>query len=272
MLDKLLGRGAKKKRRPASDDPFASIELDDSIDLESGTIYIDDTIEEDKVVATTDVLKANTEVDPRSKLSVTGGKVFLIDLNPFFKSIGTKKGERAAQNFIRFCENWLSRQVGGTGAFEIVRNEIIFFRLGLPNREAAAKAMEIVNSIGQQYLRDAFKPTLMPDLLGALDEADATRDGMIDADKAMIALEQWRKLDYEARRNLMANGWVTAEKPPDGGAYLVPIRAERKVSERVVRGPERRKKRTEPYDGPERRRRKYGRRASDDPRNGAAWK
>jgi hypothetical protein len=270
MLGKLLGKSKKKR---VSDDPFASIQLDESIDLEAGTIYIDDTIDETKVVQTTEVFQQAAANDPRAKkIAGGGGKVFLLDLNPFFKSMGTKKGERAAQTFTRFCENWLSRQVAGGGAFELVRNEIFFFRLNLPNTEAGPKAVEIVNSIGQQYLRDAFNANLVPDMLGAVDEDDAMRDGRIDASKAMVALEQWRKLSYEQRQDLMADAWETEEPPDDGGTYMVEIRNERPASVRVIRGPERRQKHAAAFAGPEKRRRKYGRRAGDNPRNGAAWK
>jgi hypothetical protein len=271
MLGKLLGKS--KKKRVSDDNPFASIDLDESIDLDSGTIYIDDTVDESKVVQTTEVFQQAAANDPRAKkIAGGGGKVFLLDLNPFFKSMGTRKGDRAAQTFTRFCENWLSRQVAGGGAFELVRNEIFFFRLNLPNKEAGPKAVEIVNSIGQQYLRDAFNANLVPDMLGAVDEDSAMREGQIDPNKAMMALEQWRKLSYEQRQDLMANAWETEELPDDSGTYMVEIRNERPASVRVIRGPERRQKRVASYAGQEKRRRKYGRRASDNPRNGAAWK
>ena len=263
MFSKLLGK-AKRKRR--SD---GGIELDESIDLDSGIIYIDDTIDPTKVVSTSEVFdqveKKNDEpqaAEPKKQPTIggCGAKIFILDLRPFFKAIGAKKGERAADSFVRFAENWLIRCIAPDGIYEFVGGDTFFFRLNMPNGQAAQQAVRIVNEIGTQYLRDAYKPEeMLADILGAV---DGGKDGAIDAKRTRDSLAAWRALDREARRDAFANAWHTSDTSDDPTTYMVPIERGRKASERVQRGPERRKA-NKPIDGQDRRLRKRGRRATD---------
>jgi hypothetical protein len=270
MLGRLLGKSKKKR---VSNDPLAAIEVDESIDLESGTIYIDESIDPDRVVKTTEVFEQVAADDTRTRLGGGGAKVFILDLRPFFKVLGTKKGESSALKFARFAENWLARSLGAGGIYEFIEGEIFFFRLNMPNHEAPAEAVKIINDIGSQYLRDAFKSEqMLPEVLGAVDEAEATRDGAIDLRRAAAVLGRWRAIGGKATMAAALFGGETADKAEvDTMALLVPIRAERPANQRVKRGPERRAKKAAAHAGPEKRRRRYGRRATDDPRNGASW-
>ena len=263
MLSKLLGKARRKRRSDGG------LELDASIDLDSGTIYIDDTIDPTKVVTTSEVFdqveKTKNEpkaAEPKKQPTIAGGgaKIFILDLRPFFKAVGAKKGERAADSFVRFAENWLTRCIGPDGIYELVGGDTFFFRLNMPNRQAAQQAVRIVNEIGTQYLRDAYKPEeMLVDVLGAV---DGNKDGAIDAKSAGDSLAQWRALGREARRDAFANAWDTRDTPDDPTTYMVPIEKGRKASERVQRGADRRKA-DKPINGQDRRRRKRGRRASD---------
>jgi len=270
MLGRLLGKSKKKR---VSNDPLAAIELDDSIDLESGTIYIDDSIDLDRTVKTTEVFDQVAADDTRTRLAGGGAKVFILDLRPFFKALGTKKGESSALKFARFAENWLARSLGTGGMYEFIEGEIFFFRLNMPNHEAPAEAVKIVNDIGSQYLRDSFKSEhMLAEALGAVDEAEATSDGVIDLRRAADVLGRWRAIGGKAKMAAVLFGGATEEKPEvDTMALLVPIRAERPANQRVKRGPDRRAKKAAAYAGAEKRRRRHGRRATDDPRNGASW-
>ena len=279
MFSKLLG---KRKRR--DDDPLGGIELDDSIDLESGTIYIDDTIDPERVVKGSEVFDqkddkpedaAPTSAPTEKKSTIAGGgaKIFLLDLAPFFKAIGTKKGDRAADSFTRFAENWLTRCIGTGGVYELVDGDVFFFRLNMPNREAAKQAVQIVNDIGTQYLRDAYKADVMlQDILGAVDAGLAAgRNGRIDAGGARDILKGWRTIEGRKLAASEVLEWGHSKTREDLAGYMVPIQTGRKASERVQRGPERRKV-AKAISGQDRRRRKHGRRESDKPGAKSVWR
>jgi len=275
MLERLLGK-SKAKPKPKAHDPLGGFEVDDSIDLESGTIYIDDHIDEDRIVATSEVFEDAALTDERiaaTKIAGGGGKVFAFDMRPFFRAIGTKAGERSADTFTRFCENWLSRAVGKGGAYEFDGLEFFFFKLDLPNDEAVNEAIEIINEIGLQYLRGAFNPDLVPQSIAPLD-ADKAIDanGKIDRKMAFDALAGWRALhgrgDTMTKERLVE---ISHDRPVEELTMIAIEAAERPAAMRIQRGPERRKKVRKIVKGEDRRKRKRGRRATDDMRNGASW-
>lgn len=275
MLERLLGK-SKVKPKPKAHDPLGGFEVDDSIDLESGTIYIDDHIDEDRIVATSEVFEDAALTDERiaaTKIAGGGGKVFAFDMRPFFRAIGTKAGERSADTFTRFCENWLSRAVGKGGAYEFDGLEFFFFKLDLPNDEAVNEAIEIINEIGLQYLRGAFNPDLVPQSIAPLD-ADKAIDanGKIDRKMAFDALAGWRALhgrgDTMTKERLVE---ISHDRPVEELTMIAIEAAERPAAMRIQRGPERRKKVRKIVKGEDRRKRKRGRRATDDMRNGASW-
>lgn len=279
MLDRLLGKSkTKPKPKPKSNDPLGGFEVDESIDLESGTIYIDDRIDEDRIVATSQVFEDAALTDERiaeSKLAAGGGgKVFAFDLRPFFRAIGTKAGERSADTFTRFCENWLARAVGKNGAYEFDGAEFFFFKLDLPNAEAVNEAIEIVNEIGLQYLRDAFNPDLVPQSIAPLDADKATdpETGKINRKLAFDALAGWRAIHGTSLTKEQIIDFTSKDRPDEALTMVAIEVADRPAAVRVQRGPDRRQRVRKIVSGKDRRVRKRGRRASDDTRNGAAWK
>jgi hypothetical protein len=246
MLTKIF---AKKK----PDD----LEKIEGVDLEKGVIYIGD-LDERGTTSTEEVLTdvGNADVTP---ISGGGAKVFILDLKPFFKVIGTERGERAATTLIRFCDNWLSRAVGKTGAYIYPGEAAFYFRLGLPNDEAARAAVKIVNDIGLQYLRDSFKPQMVEEVLATVDEAEVMDSkGLLDPLKA-------EKIRLSGRTVRMKEDWTVAggftQSKPEITAEWTVVQETRV---RVPRGPERRVKKRS-IAGPDRRRRKYGRRSKDQP-------
>jgi hypothetical protein len=275
MFERLLGK-SKAKPKPKARASLGGLDVDDSIDLENGTIYIDDRIDEDRIVAASQVFEDAALTDERiaqTKIAGGGGKVFAFDLRPFFRAIGTKAGERSADTFTRFCENWLSRAVGKTGAYEFDGLEFFFFKLDLPNDEAVNEAIEIINEIGLQYLRGAFNPDLVPQSIAPLD-ADKAIDanGNIDRKMAFDALAGWRDLhgrgDKMTKERLVE---ISRDRPVEELTMVAIEAADRPAAMRVQRGPDRRKKVRKIVKGEDRRKRKRGRRATDDMRNGAAW-
>lgn len=270
MLSRLLGKTTKRK--PGSADALGGFEIDESIDLDSGTIYIDDSIDPERVVATSSVFAETEAMDERTTIAGGGAKIFAFDLRPFFKAIGTKAGQRPADTFTRFCENWLSRSVGPAGAYEFDGLEFFFFRLDLPNAEAVNEAIKIVNEIGMQYLRDAFNPDLVPQAIVPLDADKAVNDktGRIDRKAAFDALSQWR----EIHGKVLTEAQIVAASHDRDEEKVLMIEieaAERPAAMRIQRGPQRRQKERKIVKGEDRRKRKRGRRAADDTRNGASW-
>jgi hypothetical protein len=276
MLERLLGK-SKAKPKPKAHDPLGGFEVDESIDLENGTIYIDDRIDEDRIVATSQVFEDAALTDERiaeTKIAGGGGKVFAFDMRPFFRAIGTKAGERSADTFTRFCENWLARAVGKGGAYEFDGLEFFFFKLDLPNDEAVNEAIEIINEIGLQYLRDAFNADLVPQSIAPLDADKATdpATGKINRKMAFDALAGWRAI-HGTKPTMEQIVDFTSHDRPDEAMTMVEVELnERPAAIRVQRGPDRRQRVRKIVSGKDRRVRKRGRRASDDPRNGAAWK
>jgi hypothetical protein len=275
MLDRLLGR-SKAKPKPKSHDPLGGFEVDDSIDLESGTIYIDDRIDEDRIVATSQVFEDAALTDERiaqTKIAGGGGKVFAFDMRPFFRAIGTKAGERSADTFTRFCENWLSRAVGKAGAYEFDGLEFFFFKLDLPNDEAVNEAIEIINEIGLQYLRGAFNADLVPQSIVPLDADKAVDEatGKINRKMAFDALAGWKTIHGKepmTKERLFA---ISNDRVDEAVTMIAIEVADRPAAARIQRGPDRRRKVRKVVKGEDRRKRKRGRRAADDTRNGAAW-
>jgi hypothetical protein len=247
MLNKIFG---KKK----SDE----LEKIHGVDIEKGVIYIGD-LDERGTTSTEEVLADVGNSADITPISGGGAKVFVLDLKPFFKVIGTERGERAADTLIRFCDNWLSRSVGKQGAYIYPGEDAFYFRLGLPNDEATRAAVKIVNDIGLQYLRDSFKPQMVEEVLATVDEAEVMDSkGRLDPVKA-------EKIRLSGRTVKMKEDWTVASsftqaKPEVTAEWAVVQEARAKVP----RGPDRRVKKR-PIAGPERRRRKHGRRSKDQP-------
>jgi len=90
---------------------------DDTVDLDSGTIVIDDS-GPDITVSTAEVLRESTESESE-EVRGNEGKVFVIDLGPFFKAMGTKPEGKLGKNLIMFAENLLARAIGRSGTYTL---------------------------------------------------------------------------------------------------------------------------------------------------------
>lgn len=137
------------------------------------------------------------------------------------------------------------------------------------------EAIEIINEIGLQYLRGAFNPDLVPQSIAPLDADKAIdeKTGKINRKMAFDALAGWRDLHGRGEPMTRERLVEISHERPVAEITMVEIEvAERPAAVRIQRGPDRRKKVRKIVSGTDRRVRKRGRRATDDMRNGAAWK
>ena len=80
-------------------DEFAEPGLDDGLDLESGVIRIDDRGPEQRL-STADVLRETQGSIEDSLVRGHGGKVFVLDLRPFFDAINANSGTKLGQHLL----------------------------------------------------------------------------------------------------------------------------------------------------------------------------
>ena len=157
MQHNISNKLKSKKKSKKSDDVMASIELDSSIDVESGTITIDDTPPEE-MLSTSEVLRESEEGEGGSISHSVEDVVYVLDLKPFFKVIDAEKGSKGAFKLVSLTENLLARTIGRHGTYTCQDNEMFFFRLDSKDIDGWKKASEIVNELGNHFLRGGFKP------------------------------------------------------------------------------------------------------------------
>ena len=177
----------KKSIVGEDEDGFGAALDDENMDLESGVIRIDDS-DPDEVVTTTDVLDEGHGTVGNA-LAGFGGKVFVVNLQPFFKTMKAPPGSRLANSLVTFSETLISRMIEGRGSFTQHGNDKFFLRLNVSDEIGWSEAANIVNDIGINFLRDAFKPEeFLPQVLGVVDGDIAfDEDGNFDAEKALAA-------------------------------------------------------------------------------------
>lgn len=268
--ERLLSRLKKSVIGDEVDDfgDIAESDQDDGLDLESGIIHIDDSAPE-QLISTADVLRESSDSKEESQVRGHGGKVFVLDLRPFFAAINATPDTKLGQNLVAFSENVLARMIGHRGTYTLHKNETFFFRLKVSEEEGWAEAAKIVNDIGRHFLRDAFNA----------EEYEAQVLGLVDADAAVDADGNF-SFDL-ALENKEVIGKKTVEVEDDGGPDWKAFgdeseeidwanKWEQKAHEsrpqkaRVQRGPDRRGRQRKISFG-DRRKRSYGRRDSDDP-------
>ena len=248
---------------------FAPAADTDGVDLNKGVVKLDQPVVGPKVT-TNDVFHSEITEFEESLVDGTPGKVFMLDLRPFFYAIKARPDTRLGKSLIVFSDNLLSRRIGKRGSHTLHKDRAFFFRLKLMEAESFAEAARIVNDLGSHFLRDAFKAEkFIPQVLGVveardlLDGADRFDGSRAIDSRAPVAKGQvrmtakgpvWRPIvqqDNEAEPAL--SGWAPIVNPRRGEATA------------VRRGPERRW-RSLPIAGPDRRKRDNGRREADDPR------
>ena len=116
-----------------SQDGMGGFVEDDSIDLDSGVIVIDDT-PPDVTISASEVLRESTENESK-EVRGTSGKVFVIDLEPFFKVMNTDMTSKLAKNLINFGENLLARAIGRSGTYTLNGQTQFLFRLSVDDVE-----------------------------------------------------------------------------------------------------------------------------------------
>ena len=260
--------GEKKRNRDA-DGLSGAVELSDEIDLESGTITVDTSAPE-TTVSTSEILQEKDAGAGDALIKGQAGKVYILDLKPIFKAIGTTTGEKPARSLVRFCETLLSRTIGHDGTYTCQDDEIFFFQLKKSDGEGLRMASKIVNELGVQFLRGGFKAEeLISEVLGVVDAADAMgEDGRIDPDKSLQALSREQERDLELNRIWAPTGEVeeVAEATQEWHEGVKDLRP---AGKRVKRDTQRRKKKR-PIAGPDRRRKTRGRRDTDKS-NASVW-
>jgi hypothetical protein len=262
---------------------------DDGIDLETGTIKVDDSPPE-VVISTAEVLRESTESES-DVVRGNEGKVFVIDLGPFFEVMGTDPASKLARSLITFGENLLARIIGRSGTYTLHGDTAFLFRLTVDDVAGWKMASKIVNELGVQFLRDGFKPEeILPEVLAMVDEKDAyDADGNINVEKALEAripymeikivkdetgAEWFYEEGFDPEKKKVDPEWQhdpnvdpDAEYNPE---WDVDAEAIRSATSRVERGQERRKLKLKIQPEKNRRKNNHGRRDSDNP-NTSVW-
>ncbi|MAF48634.1 MAG: hypothetical protein CMM10_10235 [Rhodospirillaceae bacterium] len=159
MNNKFLRRMKKSVVRNAEDDGMGGSIQDDGVDLESGTIIIDDGPEFDSVT-TGEVLRQGHDHETDAFFKGFTGTVFVLDISPLFAAIGTDKNSRIGQSLMDFAENLLSRMLRGIGIFKTRNSEQFFSGLtrmmrkaGSWRRKSSMKSVSISCAINSNPMR-----------------------------------------------------------------------------------------------------------------------
>lgn len=273
MKSNLLKKIKKSVIGGLQDDGMGGPIDDDGVDLESGTIVVDDSGPQG-IVSTGEVLREGHDHETDIFFKGFTGTVFVLDLNPFFDSIGTTSTSRIGESLIAFAQTILERELKGIGSFKNYSNEQFFFRLNKDDAEGWVMAAKAVNAIGEHFLRDAYKPDdMIAQLLASVDvndlkDADGEFDGKtalenkVSISSIQDAIQKseeplWEKLNRKGGSRSKNMNWETETKEI------------RDALKNVERGPDRRQKNIEAPAHMERRKIK-GRRDSDNP-NKSVW-
>jgi len=256
-----------------SQDGMGGFVEDDSIDLDGGTIIIDES-GPDVTLTTSEILRESTETESE-EVRGSEGKVFVIDLGPFFKAMGTDPNGKLGKKLIMFAENLLARAIGRSDTYTFHGQTQFLFRLAVDEVEGWKMASKIVNELGINFLRDGFNPEeLLPEVLALVEEADAfDAEGNLNVEKALAARIPYEPEEIKEKDDTGPEWYYEEGIDPD--AVVDPEWNEdtgghRSMSDRVERGPERRQMKMKLNPAKNRRKKKYGRRDSDNP-NASVW-
>lgn len=245
--------------------------IDDSgVDLESGTITIEE-VSDDEIVTTGDVLREGFDHESEAFFKGFTGTVFVLDISPIYNVIGTLPNSRIGASLVTFAETLLHRELHGIGTFKNHGDAHFFFRLNKDDAEGWNLAAMCVNEIGEHFLRDRYKPDdMLPLMVAAVEEGDLKgKDGEFKADYALERRKnqvdyeasqerkqrepEWEKLDRKKLERLQNREWQEE---------AVQMRA---ALDHVSRGPDRRKIKAN-HQGVEQRKQVKGRRDLDNPK------
>lgn len=262
----------------------------DGVDLESGTIVIDDSAPE-TTITTTEILRAGTASEDAAARG-DEGKVFVIDLGPFFTVMGSDSKSKIGKNLVIFGENLLARIIGRNGTYTLHGQTQFLFRLSVDDVKGWKMASKIVNELGVNFLRDSFKPEeMLPEVLAMVDAKDAyNADGSINIEKSLATRTSYKPAVKVVEKEQAGPKWSydkdvdpNEEKNNDWfyGAGVDPdavytpewnadAESQRSASARVKRGNQRRKFEANVDTKKNRRHLAHGRRDSDNP-NTSVW-
>lgn len=269
-------------------------------DAVAETIVVDLSAPEE-TVATSQVLRRGEGGEGRSMFRATAGFIYVLDLRPFYEALGVGADDRMAESLVNFCDTLFERAIGHDGTHVCHQGEQFFFQLNKGAHEGWRMALEMVNEIGAQFLRDSFVPEeFVPAVLAAVDAAQAVgSDGVVDPDRLMAARTRpvlgpggtdagpvWLPFGGATPGEEPDLVWDTDEREDvdpewqsmEGGAahpdadpeWHEAARQQRRTGRQVERGQERRLRKSHFYAGEDRRRRARGRRDVDDPRQ-SVW-
>ncbi len=270
LLGKLKSDGKKAARKPG-DMPSMSDFEDDSVDLETGTIKVDDAPPEHQI-STSEILQEVEVTADKALIKGQAGQIYILDLMPIFNAMGTKAGEKSAQSLVRFCETLLARATGSKGTYNNDNNEKFLFQLVKIEMDGLLMASRIVNELGVNFLRGGFNAEeLVSDVLSVVDaENPLDENGRIIVSKALAAprLERQESDDPDEDGPM----WVPigeVKEEQEEPEWSVAETMDRPASQRVKRGPDRRRQK-KPIAGRDRRENPKGRRETDYP-NVSVW-
>lgn len=257
------------KVAPDADGMSAALQ-DGDVDLDSGVIKIEEA-DPNEAISTAEVLRAGEEGEGDELYKgQEKGLVYVLDLKPFFKAIGTSPNEKMGRNLIQFSENLLARMLKSGGTYTCHENEKFLFRLLKSDAEGWLLASKVVNDLGTHFLRDGFKPEdIIPEALAMVDLASAVdENGDIDPTKAIAAQRKIPEKLVEQTADFGPVWEYMGENDPD--EEYVPEWQEdedalRSATERVERGEDRRQRKLRFPADADRRRGSPGRRDEDDP-------
>ncbi|MDP6788164.1 MAG: hypothetical protein QGI13_13660 [Rhodospirillales bacterium] len=228
----------------------------------------------------------------------TGAMVYILDLVPLYKMIGSRTG-RLVSALRATCESVFSHHAGAGRGRAVFRGDQYFMRFADTDETRTFRlAATIINEVGARIFGDRFQPMAIPGLLVVADVGDITnQDGSLNAEMAAAVVHggglvvdmdepdsdapAWLSLRWNS---VFGGGAASADPGGDGesgsGDTIYskepdpePIHEWREQKQKKRgndqwndRGSERREKKDRSYRGGERRKSWRGRRYADNTR------
>jgi|GEM_PF-305857 two-component system chemotaxis response regulator CheY len=185
-------------------------DLVDGVDLDSGTILVDDD-GPNKKVSLSDVLRKGDGHENHALAKGDSEMVYVFDPFPILEAINIMPGTESASKMIKFCENHFDRNIGMKGKAKFNDDENLFFmRFSLNDEDGWIEAQKNVNAVGEHLLRDAF-------IKAFVDEKKKTPVPVAEEEKPRGKIEP---LYQEAERPAKVKGPGVAQGTGDKAAAI----------------------------------------------------
>jgi len=133
----------------------------DGVNLDDGTIYIEDDGEQ-RIVSAEEVVRIGDGHELNALSQGDSECVYVFDPALFFESLGHDPESESAHKMLVFCENYFDRHIPKTGGFQHDDEEdVFFFRFSMREKEGWQEVYKLVNAVGDQLLRDSFRPVAL---------------------------------------------------------------------------------------------------------------